>query len=101
MTLVMPRLSGCRSSACHLIEQLGPVTRATVVLDAAGMDASSQSYADELVLRVLANGGAERFEVREATARFARHLEMSARARGVADRLVMTATRPALAGGLR
>lgn len=88
-TLVMPRLSGSRLSARSLAEQL-PVEalgEETVVLDARPMDAASQSFADELVLRILGEDRATRFEVHGATARFARHLNVSAKVRGVADRI--------------
>lgn len=92
-TLVMPRLSGSRLSARNLAEQL-PVEalkEQTVVLDARPMDAASQSFADELVLRILGDGRASRFEVHGATARFAQHLNVSAQVRGVADRINVTA----------
>lgn len=91
-TLVMPRMSGSRLSARNLAEQLPIETlnAGTVVLDASPMDAASQSYADELVLRILASGRAAKFEVHGATTRFARHLTTSAEVRGVSDRINVT-----------
>lgn len=94
-TLVMPRVSGSRLSARSLAEQL-PVEclkEETVILDASPMEAASQSYADELVLRILACERASRFEVHGATARFAKHLVNSARVRSVEDRLNVTVRR--------
>lgn len=92
-TLVMPRLSGSRLSARQLAEQLpvDALNDETVVLDARPMDAASQSYADELVLQILGSGRAGKFEIYGATARFARHLAVSADVRGVADRIKVTA----------
>lgn len=92
-TLVMPRLTGSRLSARNLAEQLPvePLREDTVVLDARPMNAASQSFADELVLRILGENRASQFEVHGATKRFAEHLKVSAQVRGVADRINVTA----------
>lgn len=91
-TLIMPQLSGSRRSARALTESLPKDhLSGTVVLDATPMEAASQSYADELVLSILASGRAAKFEVHGATDRFAQHLNTSARVRGVSDRICVTA----------
>lgn len=87
-TLTMPRRSGTRSSARAFVEETIPFPVAgPVTLDAHAMEASSQSFADELIGRVLGDRRAARLVVLSPTSKFATCLQHSAEVRGISDRL--------------
>lgn len=90
ITIDLPRTAGSRERANELTSALpGDLTALTVVLEAQGMKAGAQSFADQLCKQILEVRCAERLEVRHATPMFARYLSNSARIRGVADRLTI------------
>lgn len=91
ITILMPRLSGSRESARALVTTAleGVEGNCVVIVDATMMDATSQSFADELVLRVLAEDRAAQLIVQGAPAHFARNLRQSFRVRGVASRFIL------------
>lgn len=87
-TLTMPRLSGARSSARRLVEsEVATPVSGPLTLDAQGMEASSQSFADEIIGRVLSDNRATILVVIGPTKKFAECLEHSAEVRKVRHRL--------------
>ena len=91
LTLTMPRRSGARSTARAFVETALPLpaepAEGVVTLDARDMEASSQSFADELVGRVLSDWRARTMVVLAPTPKFASCLRRSAEVREVSDRL--------------
>ena len=85
----MPRMAGARSSAQLYARSVPVRADGMIVLDASGMDAASQSFADELIEQLLRKRMTEKLTIIEPTDRFARHVTDSARRRGLSDRLVV------------
>ena len=84
----VPQLSGGRERARALVEGLGRrVAGATIVVDFRRMVAGTPSFADELVTRVLVDGGAALLRAQHVTREFGGYLVEAARDHGVAERL--------------
>lgn len=89
-SLVIPRLAGSRERAVDLTSGLpDDLSGAKVTIDAAGVDAAAQSFADELCKQILETRQAYQLEVHRASPRFAQYLNSSAARRGVGDRLMV------------
>lgn len=88
--LEQPRLIGARASATELCAVLPEDCSASSVhLDASGMGAASQSFADQLISEVFGRRQATSLIVDKPTDRYADHLEDAARRRGCLDRLTI------------
>lgn len=88
--LEQPRLTGARASATMLCDALPEDCSASSVhLDASGMDASSQSFADQLISEVFDRRGAASLTVHRPTDRYAAHLEDAANRHSFPDRLTI------------
>ena len=84
----VPQLSGGRERARALVGELADrIAGATVVVDFRRMVAGTPSFADELVARVLADGGAEVLRAEHVTGEFGEYLTEAAKDHGVAERL--------------
>ena len=84
----VPQLSGGRERARALVGELADrLPGATVVVDFRRMVAGTPSFADELVARVLADGGAERLRAEHVSGEFGEYLAEAAKDHGVAERL--------------
>ena len=84
----VPQLSGGRERARALVDGLGRGVRgATVVVDFKRMVAGTPSFADELIARVLVDGGAARLCAEHVGQEFGEYLLEAARDHGVAGRL--------------
>lgn len=86
-TLTQPRLTGARSSATAFCSTLP--SGGSVFVDASGMDAASQSFADQLVFEVFDKRNAAALIVSEPTDRYADHLEDAALRHGFEPRLTI------------
>jgi hypothetical protein len=84
----VPQLSGGRERARALVDGLGDhMGGATIVVDFRRMVAGTPSFADELVTRVLADGGAASLRAEHVNRDFREYLLEAARDHGVAERL--------------
>ena len=84
----VPQLSGGRERARALVEGLGQrMAGAVIVVDFRRMVAGTPSFADELVTRVLVDGGAAALRAEHVSREFAEYLLEAARDHGVAERL--------------
>ena len=84
----VPQLSGGRERARALVDGLWHrMTGATIVVDFRRMVAGTPSFADELVTRVLVDGGAAALRAEHVSREFAQYLLEAARDHGVAERL--------------
>jgi hypothetical protein len=84
----VPQLSGGRERARALVEGLGSrMAGAVIVVDFRRMVAGTPSFADELVTRVLVDGGAAALRAIHVSREFAEHLLEAARDHGVVERL--------------
>jgi hypothetical protein len=84
----VPQLSGGRERARALVEGLGQrMAGAIIVVDFRRMVAGTPSFADELVTRVLVDGGAAALRAVHVSREFREWLLEAARDHGVAERL--------------
>ena len=84
----VPQLSGGRERARALVDGLRHrMTGATIVVDFRRMVAGTPSFADELVTRVLVDGGAAELRAEHVSREFGEYLLEAARDHGVAERL--------------
>ncbi|MBM7808287.1 hypothetical protein JOD57_004124 [Geodermatophilus bullaregiensis] len=84
----VPQLSGGRERARALVEGLGQrMAGAVIVVDFRRMVAGTPSFADELVTRVLVDGGAAALRAVHVSREFWDYLLEAARDHGVAERL--------------
>ena len=84
----VPQLSGGRERARALVEGLGQrMAGAVIVVDFRRMVAGTPSFADELVTRVLVDGGAAALRAVHVSREFGEYLLEAARDHGVAERL--------------
>ena len=84
----VPQLSGGRERARALVDGLRHrMTGATIVVDFRRMVAGTPSFADELVTRVLVDGGAALLRAEHVRQDFGEYLLEAARDHGVAERL--------------
>jgi hypothetical protein len=84
----VPQLSGGRERARALVEGLGQrMAGAVIVVDFRRMVAGTPSFADELVTRVLVDGGAAALRAVHVSRDFSEYLLEAARDHGVAERL--------------
>jgi hypothetical protein len=84
----VPQLSGGRERARALVEGLGQrMAGAVIVVDFRHMVAGTPSFADELVTRVLVDGGAAALRAVHVSRDFSEYLLEAARDHGVAERL--------------
>jgi hypothetical protein len=84
----VPQLSGGRERARALVEGLGQrMAGAVIVVDFRRMVAGTPSFADELVTRVLVDGGAAALRAVHVSRDFAEYLLEAARDHCVAERL--------------
>lgn len=82
--VVLPRLAGSRSAARALVDEAdGPLEDAVVTLDCKQLRSAPPSYADEIVLVVLVEGGARTLALRYASAEFEGYIRESAQRRGI------------------
>lgn len=89
-TIAVPQLSGGRERARALVEQLGRgLHGATVVVDFRGMVAGTPSFADELVLLVLDDGGASQLRAEHVSEEFGTYLVKAAGDHGASERLAI------------
>lgn len=89
-SIVIPRLAGSRERAVDLTSVLpDDLSGSAVTIDAAGVDAAAQSFADELCKQILETRHASSLEVHRASPRFAQYLNSSAARRGVSERLLV------------
>ncbi len=84
----VPQLSGGRERARALVDGLGHrMTGATIVVDFRRMVAGTPSFADELITRVLVDGGAAVLRAEHVSREFGEYLLEAARDHGVVERL--------------
>ena len=84
----VPQLSGGRERARALVDGFADrMVGATIVVDFRRMVAGTPSFADELVTRVLVDGGAAVLRAEHVTREFGEYLLEAARDHGVAERL--------------
>jgi hypothetical protein len=84
----VPQLSGGRERARALVDGVADrLPGATVVVDFRRMVAGTPSFADELIARVLADGGAAVLRAQHVTGEFGDYLVEAAKDHGVAERL--------------
>lgn len=84
----VPQLSGGRERARALVDGLGQrMAGAVIVVDFRRMVAGTPSFADELVTRVLVDGGAAALRAVHVSRDFGEYLLEAARDHGVAERL--------------
>ena len=84
----VPPLSGGRPRARALVAGLGiPLAGATVVVDCRDLLVPTESFADELVILILRDGGAALMDVINTSAVNAAWIQASAAEFGVTDRL--------------
>ena len=84
----VPQLSGGRERARALVDGLGSrMAGAVIVVDFRRMVAGTPSFADELVTRVLVDGGAAALRALHVSRDFGEYLLEAARDHGVAERL--------------
>ena len=87
LTLVLPHLIAGRDLADTLVDRLGPLGGEQVVVDCRSMVTGSVSFASQLVVRVLAEGGARELVLVGAPPEFADHVCAAAERLQVTDRL--------------
>lgn len=85
----LPRLVGARTSAHAFATAIPDPADGTITLDATGMEAASQSFADELVVQLLRHRPTTHLTVRGPIEWFARHLTDTARRLRLLDRLTI------------
>lgn len=91
ITLEMPRLVGSRESATVFTSELPlDLTHHQVTVSAAKSVAAPQSFADELVKRILVTRQADHLTVENPSIQFAKRLIQSADVHGVQDKLAIT-----------
>lgn len=78
---VLPRLGGSRSAARRVIEALGPVKGALIVIDCRELQSAAPSYADELVKVALVEQNAASVTLKDASAEFESYVRDSLKAR--------------------
>ena len=100
LVLTLPNLVAGRDLADRMLDRLGAFDGQVVVVDARQTASGSASFASQVVTRTLVDGSADRLVVVGAPARFAEHLQRSARDRGVEGRLDLTATLPVETAGV-
>ncbi|WP_221585536.1 hypothetical protein [Microbacterium sp. G2-8] len=88
--LAVPDLAGSRARASELASELpASLAGVSVEIDVANVSAASQSFVDELCKQLLEVRSARELVVHNASPSLARHLNTSARLRGVLDRLLV------------
>lgn len=87
LTLVLPHLIAGRDLADRLVDRLGPLAGEQVVADCRAMVTGTVSFASQLVVRVLSQGGARELVLLGAPAEFTRHVRAAAERLQVADRV--------------
>lgn len=86
--VTLPQLSGGRERARALAEPLAGKMRGQLVrLDCRQLVAGTASFADEIIKRVLVDGGADLLVVEYAAGDFASYLLDAARDHGVTERI--------------
>jgi hypothetical protein len=89
--IAVPQLSGGRERARALLRNVsGRLAGATVVVDFRQMVAGTPSFADELVARVLVDGGAQRLIAEHVSTHFGDYLRRAAKDHGVSERLAIS-----------
>jgi hypothetical protein len=84
----VPQLTGGRERARALVDGLADrMPGATIVVDFRRMVAGTPSFADELVIRVLVDGGAAELRAEHVNREFGEYLLEAARDHGVAERV--------------
>ena len=86
-TLVLPFLVAGRDLADAMVDPLEPVTGTRFVVDGRALATGSISFASQLVVRVLRQGGADALVLQGGPADFVGHVTGAADRLKVADRL--------------
>ena len=91
-TLVLPYLVAGRDLADAMLEPLEPLAGTRFVVDGRSLATGSVSFASQLVVRVLDQGGAGALVLVGGPQEFVEHVCGAAERLGVADRLTVTAS---------
>src|SRR3712207_3673621 len=83
----LPRLVGSREAANEIVSRLEDVTDMTVIIDCRGLVSGSPSFADQLVVRLLAEKHAANLEVVDPDDDFWGYLKESADEIGFGDHI--------------
>ena len=89
-TLVLPYLVAGRDLADGMVDPLEPLAGTRFVVDGRSLATGSVSFASQLVVRVLDQGGAAQLVLAGGPREFADHVRGAAERLGVADRLKVT-----------
>ena len=97
LTVVLPHLIGGRGLADAMVGRLGPLAGQQVVVDCRSMVTGTVSFASQLVVRVLHEGGARELVLVGAPPEFTGYVCAAAERLQVSDRVRVDATSPAAA----